>query len=165
MIARLIVLSLMLIIAFTGLILTDVFKTGAFLYWQCSAVAYAALALFLSWYERRDASIFKPVTLLKEILHWLGLNASVYLISIYVDLGIASRFEAGLFVLNVLALAVYLAGIYIEVSFCFIGIVLGLFAWIVAFFEEYLYALSIPILLFSIGALFWYLFHHKRKVP
>jgi hypothetical protein len=163
MLARLIVGLSMLAAAFLGLILTDIDKTGAFRYWQWIAPLFALLALALSWYERRDTAVLRPVTLWHELLHWIGLIAATYLISLYVSWGILGRFEAGLLVLTVLSLAVYLAGIYIEYSFCFIGLILGLFAAGVAFFEEYLYAFSIPVLLLAAAFLFWYLLHHKKN--
>ena len=163
MLARLIVAVVMLCLAFFGLIITQINQSGAFGYWKWTAPIYVVLALGLSWYERRDQSILKPATIWHELLHWTGLIAAVYLISLYVSLGLLGRFEAALAVLTVLALAVYLAGIYIELSFCLIGIVLGLFAATVAFFEDYLYALSIPLLLISIGILYWYLIHHRKN--
>ena len=163
MLARLIVLIAMLLLAFAGVVFTDVDKTGAFRYWQWIAVVYAVMALLLSWYERRDVSVLRPTTLMHELFHWIGSNAAVYLVSLYVSLGIVSRFEAALLVLTVLSLAVYLAGLYIEISFTIIGIVLGLFAAVVAFFEDYLYAIAFPLLFISSAVLFWYLIHHKKN--
>lgn len=165
MLARFVVLAAMLLLALIGVVLTDVNKSGAFRYWQWTAVLYALLALGLSWYERRSAEAFRPATLWHELLHWVGLNAAVYLISLYVSIGIVSRFEAALLVLTVLALAVYLAGLYIEISFCFVGVILGLFAALVAFFSEYLYAIAFPLVLVAIGMLFWMLLHRKKPSP
>lgn len=163
MLARLIVLIAMLLLAFAGVVFTDVNQSGAFHYWQWIAVIYAVMALALSWYERRDPSVLRPTTLIHELFHWIGANAAVYLVSLFVSLGIISRFEAALLILTVLSLAVYLAGIYIEISFVIIGIVLGLFAVIVAFTVEYLYAIAFPILFIASAVLFWYLFHHKNR--
>ncbi len=165
MLARLIVLFAMLLMAFIGLILTDINKTGAFRYWQWVAIIFAVLALILSWYEKRKTSEFRPAMLARELLHWFGLNAAVYLVSLYVSLGLFSRFEAALFVLTLLSLAVYLAGLYIEIAFCLIGLILGFFAMVVAFFEEYLYAIAVPIILLSGGFFFWNLMRRKKTPP
>ena len=97
------------------------------------------MALWLSWYLRLKKFSISPVTLGHELLHWIGLIATVFLVSRFVELGVFSRFLAGIVVLTLTAQAVFLAGIYIEKTFLFIGIVLGIFAWIVAFAVEYLY--------------------------
>jgi hypothetical protein len=85
------------------------------------------------------------------------------MVAYLVDLGTLSRFLAGIFDLTLLALAVFLAGIYIETTFLFIGIVLGVFAMLAAILIEYLYAILIPILLAGavITALVVYLSHKK----
>lgn len=148
--ARLIVALLMLLLAFLGMITTDVHATGGWQYWKWMVPAYAILALWLSWYIRRKTSVVSPVTLWHELLHWIGLGLAVFLVSSFVSLGALSRFIAGLFDLTLISLAVFLAGIYIEKTFLFIGLILGIFAYLAAFIVQYLYAFLIPILIFGI---------------
>lgn len=149
--ARLIVALLMLLLAFLGMVVTDVRSTGGWDYWKKIVPVYAVLALWLSWYVKRKTQTISPIMLWHELLHWFGLIAAVYLISYYVHLGIMSRFIAGLFQLTLLSLGVFLAGIYIEATFLFIGIMLGLFALLAAVVVEYLYAFIIPLLILSAG--------------
>ena len=143
---RLTVAFIMLALAFLGMVVTDVKLTGGFDYWKWVIPVYAVLALWLSWYVRRRESALRPVTLGHELLHWIGLVAAVFLVSTFFRLGLISRFIAGLFDLTLLSLAVFLAGVYIETTFFFIGIALGLFAFVAAAFIETLYALIIPVL-------------------
>jgi hypothetical protein len=161
--ARLAVGIIMLVLAFLGMVVTDVKSTGGFDYWKWMVPVYALLALWLSWYVRRQTQTLSPITLWHEVLHWVGLFLSVFMVAYLVDLGTLSRFLAGIFDLTLLALAVFLAGIYIETTFLFIGIVLGVFAMLAAILIEYLYAILIPILLAGavITALVVYLSHKK----
>ena len=161
--ARLVIGISMLIIAFLGLIVTDIRKTGGWLYWRWSIPFIAVLALWLSWYLRRQKSSLSAVALWHEVLHWIGLIASVIIVSIFVQIGIVGRFEAALCTLTLLALAVYLAGIYIETTFLYVGIVLGLFTLGIAFIAEYLYAVAIPLLLIGGGIIVWLIWHTRRK--
>lgn len=158
--ARLAVGITIFAVSLVGLILTDVIPTGGFGYWRASSIFIALLALALSWYERRQRETIRPITLFHELLHWLGLIAAVFLISYFYHLGIISRFASGLFVLTIFSLATYLAGIFIEPSFFFIGLVLAILTAGAAFFEEYLFAFAIPLMLVAAVGLFGY--HYIR---
>ncbi len=161
--ARLGVGIAMLILSFVGMILTDIEAAGGWNYWRWTVPIYALLALWLSWYLRKREFSFSAVTLWHELLHWVGLIASVFLITFFVDLGILSRFLAGLCVLTLLAQAIFIAGIYIESTFIWIGIVIGLLTCGVAFLEEYLYAFAIPLLLLGAGAVTLAIWRSHRK--
>ena len=162
--ARAVVGLIMIALAFFGLILTDIRKTGAFGYWEWISPIYALLALWLSWYEKRNKDSTRAVTIVHEIIHWLGLIGAVILVSIYVRIGILGRFEAGLCVLSLLSLSVYLAGILIDPAFYGIGVLLGMLGIIIAFFNAYLYVISIPVL---VGGALWvtWLVKSSKKEP
>jgi hypothetical protein len=164
--ARLSVGIAMLVLAFLGVLLTDLESTGDWEYWKWTVPAYAILALWLSWYVRRTKQTVSPITLWHELLHWVGLFGAVLLVSMFVDMGILSRSLAGLFVLTLLALTVFTVGVYIESTFLLIGVVLGLFAALVAITVKYLYAFSIPILIIGIGTLVYMIRRsHKKMAP
>lgn len=163
--ARLGVGLTMLLLAFLGIAITDVHKTGGWDYWKWMVPVYAILALWLSWYVKRQAQTVSPITVWHELLHWSGLMLAVYISSFYVHLGTISRFNAGLFDLTLISLGVFLAGIYIEKTFLLIGIVLGLFAMVMAFFIQYLYAFIIPVVIGAaiiVGVMVWSS-HKKTK--
>lgn len=148
--ARLGVALVMLGLAFIGMIVSDIHKSGAWLYWKWVIPVYAVLALWLSWYVRKKVSKITPITLWHELFHWAGLIAAVFMVSFFVEHGIISRFVAGLFDLTLLAFSLFLAGIYIETTFIFIGILLGIFALLVSFVVEYFYAFTVPLLIATI---------------
>ena len=163
---RLIIGLLMLILSFVGLIITDATKDGAWMYWRAMTPIYALLSITLSWYLRSKTDLKLATEIWQEILHWMGLILSVYLISTFVNIGLIGRFEAGLTVLVLLAVTTFLAGIYHDVIFLIIGVILGLFSIGAAILNEYLYTIMLPVT--SVAAIVMILviyknFHHHRK--
>lgn len=163
--ARLTVAAAMLILAFVGIIATNVISSGGWAYWRAVVPVYAALALWLSWYVRRNSDVVRPITIWHEVLHWIGLFLAIFLVEVYVQSGLLSRALASLFALTLLSLTVFTIGVYIEATFILIGIILGIFAAIVSVAIEYLYAFTIPILLIGLGIvgyMIWY--SHKKMI-
>jgi hypothetical protein len=162
--ARLVVGAAMIFLAFIGMVVTDVRTSGGWEYWKWVVPVYAVLALWLSWYMRRERAIDSPITLFHELLHWIGVIAAVVLVSYLVKSGIASRFQAGIFNLTVLSLGVFLGGVYIEPTFLVIGLLLGAFALVSAMVVQYLYAFILPLFFAAFGILaliIW--FSHQKK--
>jgi len=160
--ARLIVGLIMLVFAFIGLVVTDIWKDGAWNYWRYMSPVYAVMSLWLSW-SRRKLGHEIATTLWHEVAHWLGLIGAVWLMTGFVNLGLVGRFEASMQVLVLLALTVFTNGIYTEHSFILIGIVLGLLAAVVAFINKYLFAIMLPVLLLALIAIFWFFHRVKHK--
>ncbi len=142
---RLITASIMLMLGFIGVFITDIKKDGAWHYWQFLAVVYAALSLALNWHLKRKGWKTTLLTIWHEIAHWVGLMAAIFVASYFVSIGLVGRFEASLLTLLLLALATYLAGIYIESTLIFVGIALGVLGACIAFLDAYLYNVLLPI--------------------
>ena len=105
--ARLVVGIIMLFLAFLGMVVTDIAKSGGWDYWKWMVIVYALLALWLSWYVRRQKVVISSVTLGHELLHWTGVVATVFMVSYFVHLGTISRFIAGIFDLTIISLGVF----------------------------------------------------------
>ncbi|MBI5273950.1 MAG: hypothetical protein HY860_02715 [Chlamydiales bacterium] len=161
--ARLVIGLIMLIFSFIGLVISDVKKEGAWLYWRIMVPIFALLCLWLSWYLRRVKHSLSAIKIWHEILHWCGLLISVYLVSIFVDMGVMERLDASLVVIILLALTTFIAGIYIEFTFIPIGIMLGLFSVGAALTEEYLYTVMLPITIAVAAFLVWLIHRMKEK--
>lgn len=161
--ARLVIGIAMLALAFIGIILTNLRTEGGWEYWKWIVPIYAVMSLWLSWYERRSKDTINPITLWHEALHWFGLFAVIVLLEIYVHMGILSRAAASLFTLTLLSLTVFTLGVYLEKTFILIGIVLGIFAAIVAIAIKYLYAFTIPLLLIGVGAIGYAIWRSTKK--
>ena len=163
--ARLGVGIMMIILAFIGMVVTDIRAAGGWDYWRWMVPIYAILALWLSWYVKRQMQVISPVTIFHELLHWIGLICAIFLVSHLVELGTISRFIAGIFHLILLSLAVFLAGIYIESIFILIGVILGVFAFLTAVLVQYIYVIVIPIAIagiFILAVSVW-ISHQKSK--
>ena len=159
----LIVVLVMLLLGFIGVVLTDVLKDGAWQFWRILTVIYALLSLALNAYLRKKQWRTKVYHFWHELWHWIGLILCISVISFLVKIGLISRFLAGLEILILLALSTYLIGVYIEVIFIPVGILLGIFAVAIAFFEQYLYAIAIPLILITAGIIFWIVHKASRE--
>lgn len=161
--ARAIVALIMLALSFIGLVITDIKRQGALTYWQVMVPVFAILCLGLSVYIRQTVDVIRPISIWHEVLHWIGLGGSVCLVWFYVHIGTIGRFEAGLFVLTLLALTTFLVGIYVDYSFLIIGLMLGFFAAAAAFVEEYLFSIMLPLtIVVGAGLYFFIRMRHKR---
>ena len=159
--ARFIVGALMILLSLIGLIMATLRQDGAWNYWRVMVPVFALFCLFLSWYLRSKEHSLSLVLIWHEILHWVGLLIAVYLVSVFVNLGIVGRFGASLEVLTLLAFALFTAGIYIEFSFMPIGILLGFFAAGAGVIAEYLYTVMIPLTIAAIIVLYFIV---RRKI-
>ena len=152
---RFMVAIIMLGLSFVGLVVSDLWTNGAWDYWRWMVPVFAALCLFLSWYLRHKQKVMSATTIWHELVQWFGLFLAVFLISMFVNIGLMGRFEAGLIVLVFLALNTFITGIYVESTFFIIGILLGLFAAAAAIMAEYLYTVMLPITIGVAILLIW----------
>ena len=166
--ARLYVGIVMLILSFFGLIVTELKQDGAWYYWRCLCVVFAALSIGLHLYLRKREQVSFLGTIWDEIFHWLGLFLAVIIISVMVEVGIIGRFLSSITVLMLLALTTYLAGIYMEITLVFVGLLLGALALGLSIVSAYLYPIVIPITALLGISLWIYLkrkyLHHKEKL-
>jgi len=160
---RFIVGVIMLSLAFLGMIVTDLKSEGAWLYWRVMTPFYALLCIGLSVYLRHRELTKTVWTIWHEIFHWIGLLLSVLLVHILVQIGLSSRYQAGIEVLLLLALSTFLAGVYTEPTFIAIGIALGLFIIVIALLNQYLYLILVPVILLVMISLYWMSRHNKPK--
>lgn len=161
---RLVIALIMLVLGFIGVVVTDISKTGAWNYWRFLAVVYAILSLCLSWHLKRKEWKTTMLTLWHEIAHWGGLVGAIFISSYFVKIGMIGRFEASVMTLLLLALATFLAGIYIESTLIFIGILLGIFALGIAFLDAYFYNILLPLALLSIVVYAIFIRHVHKKM-
>src|SRR3989344_1397073 len=106
--ARFIVGVIMILLGFTGIIVTNLQKTGGWDYWKWMVPIYGILALWLSWYVKRDTESIHPITIWHELGHWAGLIGAIFLTSDFGILGTVSRFNIGIFDLILVSYALFL---------------------------------------------------------
>lgn len=162
--ARLGVAIAMLAIAFVGVVITDLYQGGGFDYWKWAVAIYALLALWLSYYVKKQKEAFQPMMLLREALHWGALIGTIFLVSYLASTGVMSRFVGGIMHLILTSLAVFLAGVYIEPTFLIIGVCLAIFAVLTAVLVEYMYAIAIPMIIAAVLlVVIWVWISHKKS--
>lgn len=154
---RFIVGILMFGLAFLGVVLTVLKESWSWTYWKILSCIFAAISLALSAYLKKFRLKNALVTIWHEIFHWLGLILSIGTLSRMVTLGILSPFAGSLQALLLISLATFLAGIYIEKSFLFIGAFMGCFALILSYVSLYSYLLFVPISIAFILAFYWFI--------
>ena len=138
----------MLVLAFINWLLIEIHQA----YWVFTylmAGIDAILSVWLVWYVQRHQATPFPGNLWHMILHWIGLVAVMYLIAVFVNRGAITPSEAALFALLVLALTLYLAGIYTDTTFMLIGIILAVLAAGTVLIKSYLWLVMIPLLIIA----------------
>lgn len=142
----------------------DMHPRSYWLYSRLMAIVFAFLSISMFWYTHRGQHRNITSMILHQMLHWLGLLLSIYLVDVFVNSGIIGTTAAGLITLTLLALATYLSGVYSNPSFMLIGIVLGLFAAGAALIQAYLSVVMIPVILITAVIIYLLSRHEKRKV-
>lgn len=160
--ARLMVCGIMLVLAFISLILMDIHSNGYWLYSQILSAVYAILSIWLFWYLNRGTNKFGSSTIFHQIFHWIGLLAALYLVDMFVRAGILASLPAGIVTITMLALTVYLVGIYSDITFVMIGITLAIFAYCLAYIQNDLTVIMIPVIL-VIAAIIFIILHRERR--
>src|SRR3990167_6468032 len=147
--ARLVVSLILLIFSTIGVFIAVFAPTFSWHYWLFIVPIFAVLCIWLSWYVSRSHKI-PGSTIWHEIVHWLALLVAVYLVSIIVNVGIINYLAGALFILILLALTIFLAGVHFDAIFMLIGALLGLLAVCSALFVKYLIVIMIPAILIII---------------
>lgn len=160
---RLGVSIVLLVLSFVGIIVTSFISRWSLTYWGFMIPVFALLCLWLSWIDYHDKHKFSGITLWHEFLHWIATLAAVYIVAVFVHNGLVSNITAGLFVLMLLALSIFLAGIYIDVTFLLIGALLGTFALTAVLFFKYLLIIAIPLSIFALILLFYFYFRSSKS--
>ena len=154
---RFIVGIVMFGMAFLGVVLTVLKESWSWTYWKILACTFSAIGLGLSSYLKQFRLKTAVVSAWHEIFHWLGLILSIATLSRMVTLGILSPFAASLQALLLISLATFLAGIYIEKSFLFVGVFMGCFALLLSYISLYSFLLFIPISIAFVLAFYWFI--------
>lgn len=162
--ARLIISFVMLLLALLSLIIMEIHPRAYWIFTYIMAVVDALLSIWLVWYiKNKNGSSFVGNTW-HVVMHWLGLMAVMYIITMFVDRGVVSQTEAGLIALVVLAFTLYLAGIYTDTTFILIGITLAILAIGIILLKSYLWLIMTPVIVIAAIIIFMIVIRDRRKV-
>lgn len=160
--ARLIVAMILLLTSAFGVLITDFFPKAAWTFWVYAIPIYAVICIVMSWIVSRHHSV-SAIVVWHEILHWVGLLCAVYIVSLIVGSGIVSYLIGGMYILLLLALAMFLAGVHFDSMYMIIGIILGIFAVIETLLVKYLTFILIPVIIIAGILLYWRYSHSKKR--
>jgi hypothetical protein len=154
---RLIAGLLMFLLAFLGVIFTVLKQSWSWNYWKVVAGLFALISFSLGAYLKQYRLKTAAITLWHEVFHWLALLSAIAVLSRMVTLGILSPFAASLQALLIIALATFLAGVYIEKTFLFVGAFMGCFSLILSYVSLYSYLIFVPIAIVFVLAFYWFI--------
>lgn len=163
--ARLIVGIVILVLAFLGLIFTNLSHDNAWLLWRYITPLFAIICLVFTAYMRSKKHLLTTITIVHELFHWLGLFIAVFCISVLVDIGVIGKFPASLTVLAMLALTIYILGVYLDTTFALIAILLWVFTLLVAWLQVYIFIIIIPLTIIVLAIIFWLYYRKKHPSP
>lgn len=88
--------------------------------------------------------------LFRQLLHWLGTLAVVYWVMVFTHRGMFDSAYAGMFTLMILALAIYLAGLYNDILLVLVSLILAIMAFGILLFSHFLWWVVTPFTLIAI---------------
>lgn len=137
-----VVALVLLVLSFIGVAWSDVSSVQNHWYWSGLAIVFGVACFALQWmHADAETPILKQG--LRTALHWLGVLAAIQIIYIYVGAGRFTNEVTGLVNGLVLAIGVYLAGVYLGWWLFVIGIALGIALAVTAIVEQYFLVLSV----------------------
>lgn len=140
---------IMLLLGFIGLIVTRVYPDTSWIYWSVLSFVYAIICIWLSLFLSRWKTN-EHHTIWRETLHWNATLATVYILILQVNHGVIGNFEGGITIMIALALATFLAGIYIDGTFMLVGFVIGLFTLVITLIQSFFIVIAIIIVVIAI---------------
>ncbi len=140
---RCIVAIVMLIIAFIGMVLVRTSGHSGKIpmyYWLGSTPIYLILTLIL---RRSDSERPQHYVIFKSIFHWLAILLTLGMIHFYVQSGIMGSFEASLVEMNIVALGIFLVGVYLDSTCMLIGIMMAILALAISWASQFIVPMMI----------------------
>jgi len=135
-----IILLVMLFLPFAGIALSDIEAGITWPYWHLVAVAYFVGALGLAILHRSEDFRLMP-SIVRLAIHWLGVLGAVHGMFYFVNTDHLTDGQAGLVLGLLLALAIFLCGVYVQWRMIVVGIAVLLATIVEAVVEENLWIL------------------------
>ena len=139
-----------------GLAYTEVNSANVVTFWLITTVLFAIIAIVHVY--RSDAANRTSLAL-KQLVHWGAFFAAMVLLHSHLVVDLVAGDPSLIVVLILLALAVFLDGVYVDWRFCVVGLVLASGSLVVAWLDDWSLVVTLAaIIVVAIAAL--YLVHH-----
>lgn len=135
------ILIFLLILSLLGIGLTDAFGAVSKWYWLAMIPIFYGCNLFVEWQGAKEKEIKFTALLLQQIQYCIGLFAAVYLTFFLEQLGSFNNETTGMILMLILALSIFQTGVTTGWLFKLLGIFLGLCLMVVAYVENYIWAI------------------------
>ncbi len=147
---------LLLVLSVIGVGITDYSPAGAHHYWVFMVLASAFISMLGGLTRSRNAGEHRSVSWVTvQLLHWSACVAAVLIVYSLVHAGRINNADAGLILLLLLALAVFLNGAHAGPYFYLLGIVLGGMTITMAYIERFIWFILV-IAVIGLGvAIYW----------
>lgn len=157
---RLVINIVILALSFIGILISSINPSGSWLYWRIIVNAFALLCLWLTWYMRRNLELAGS-GFWRMFFHWVGTLVAIYILAALVDIGVVGNLAAGMLGMVIVGLSFFIAGIYVDLAYLMIGIVLAIFSVATAFIETFLPIIMLPVLVVVILVI-WFIVMRTR---
>ena len=142
----------MVVWAVGGLAYTDLYPARSAPFWQLTTVLFAMIAII---HVFRTEAMGRTTLALKQLAHWGAFLAVMVLLHSHFVTDLVTGDDLGIVTLNLLALAVFIDGLYVNWRFCVVGLVLAIGVVLVAWLDDAsLGMFLVGLILVALGALY-----------
>ncbi len=129
-------------LSFVGFVVSAFSTKGGLQYWLFVAPLFAVVSIYAAWSRGRKRGQSASEILKLQILHWLVLPISVFLIYRLELSGRLDAGDAGVVALLAIAITTFLAGVHFDWRLGLVGVALGVGAFGAALVEEYFWLIG-----------------------
>ncbi|MDH3887123.1 MAG: hypothetical protein OEU78_01345 [Gammaproteobacteria bacterium] len=154
--ANLVTFMLLVLLSVIGVGITDYSPADAHRYWIFMIFVCAITSIFAGISQSRGKQNRRSLSWVSvQLLHWSACIAAVLIVYSLVHTGRINNADAGLIMLLLLALTVFLNGAQVGPYFYLLGGFLGLMTVFMAYIEQYIWFILIAAVIFMIVAIYW----------
>lgn len=139
----------LIILSIVGIAVSNYANDYALKYWLFMVPVFAAVSIYYRWIGEQDRKQNIPSIIKDQILHWAGLLVAVLMVLLLVNYGSLNARDAGYFLIILLSLTTYIAGIHYEWRLIVLAVLLGLTAGVAALVEHFFWIMLVVALLAS----------------
>jgi hypothetical protein len=154
--ANLVTFMLLVVLSVIGVGITDYSPADAHRYWIFMVFVCAVMSILGGLSQSRGQQNRRSVAwLTTQVLHWSACIAAVLVVYLLVHTGRVNNADAGLIMLLLLALTVFLNGAHVGSYFYLLGFFLGLMTITMAYIEQYIWFILVAAVITMIVAIYW----------
>ena len=154
--ANLVTFLFLIVLSVIGVGITDFSPADAHRYWLFMIFVCAAVALLGTVVKSRGQGGKQHVSRFAvQVLHWSACFAAVLITYALIHNGRLNNADAGLVMLLLLSLAVFLDGAHVGRHFYLLGTLLGLMTLAMAYVEEFIWIILIISVFMTFVAIYW----------